>query len=201
MPVFQCAISKRIVWRGKDEEMTNIYTAKHDDPSQGRFEQLRDTLVAYERPRFSPAFVFTSFRIWGPIVVPGDGISEKPDKALSETQLIGDILGTGEATTQPAMYTELATVFRQYIGRAPVTGRKRYLRKYYHSAMNKPLLQREIHEGAAIQQSTRTEMANEYNQNITDKLTPLGWVECAMNGDTPQDKVEVIPNLHIRQLR
>jgi hypothetical protein len=201
MPVFSLSVEKDFAFRANLERFSNIYTAKHTSPNQTNFAAFANTVANWEKGCFGSHVAFKTVRIWGPLEFAGDGISDEPNEATSQTQYLADLTGNGtDPNAQTQIYRELAVVCRWYLGRSPATGRKRFMRKYYHSNMGQALASAVYSEATAMTSAQQSAISSLVN-NLESSLTTAGWTLCAPNGDQPVSAVSTLPNLHIRQLK
>lgn len=123
MPPFAYAVTKRITWRGGQEEFSNVY---HYDHLAGDtiFGDILDALVAKEKTIHRSDVTFVSGRAWGPT---------NAGQAASITRLIKEYSGAGTAPLPAVIPPELCVVASFFVGRSPTTQRKRFLRKYFHT--------------------------------------------------------------------
>ncbi len=200
MGVYAAAITKQFAWRDQQEKFSNVYTVKHSNPTQVNFDALASTLATWEKSNFGPWVSFLTARVWGPLVYPGNGISQQPDKTVSVTQHLSDIPGAGTNGLAGVMYKELCVVGSWYLGRAPGTGRKRFMRKYWHTDMASVPTTASVNDGAAMSQQKKSDITLKLNA-LESNLSSAGWTLCAPNGDTASGPATTLPQFHIRQLR
>src|SRR5215217_594862 len=126
MAPYAVSITKSIQWRGQQENFSNVYHFDTQQPinTDAGWDSLIDQIVASEKTIHSNLVTFRIGRVWGPT-------NQGP--AASETQRIKDLSGTGSMTVGVRIYSEAAVVAHFFVGRRAGTGRKRFLRKFFHS--------------------------------------------------------------------
>lgn len=118
-------ITKRVTWRGFPEEFSNVYHFNSDAsvvPTEQGWHDLANEVATRERPVFGTNVSFVGYRVFGPT----DGT-----KLENQMVAVGDLTGTGSSGGIDIPF-ELCGVASIYVGRNPATGRKRFLRKYWH---------------------------------------------------------------------
>lgn len=125
MAVFGVSITKRIAWRGGQEEFSNVY---HYHTSEGQTfpdDAVIDELVRLEKLIFASNTTFTLARTWGPT-------DQGP--VASVTRTIRDLTGPGSATAHASAYRECAILVSWPLGRYGTRNRPQFLRKYLHTS-------------------------------------------------------------------
>lgn len=117
------AITKRVNFRGINEEFSNVY--HYDVPAitalaLNETDLIIDRLVALEKAVHSSGVSFATARVWETGGTPAE----------NETLRIRDLSGSGTLGSTYTFYKELAVVVNLYTGRSSTTGRRVYLRKY-----------------------------------------------------------------------
>ncbi len=192
MAPYAYSITKRFTFRGAVEEFSNVYHYDHP-PAFTDFDGAVDDLVEAEKLIHAPAVTFVRARAWGPT-------DQGP--AASTTRLMRDLTGTGQLVASGGnIYKELAVVISWYVGRAPLSGRKRFLRKYIHcsarpsssatSGGDDVLTATDLAPFVTFASSIKTLNVNQVNLDI-----------CTPQGDhLPLNTTAAILNrMHIRQL-
>lgn len=197
MAPYAVSITKRITWRGTTEQFSNVYHYDTSSPitTDSGWQSLVDQIVAIEKTIHYNVVTFVTSRVWGPT---------NAGPAASETRLIYDLSGTGSGSGG-RIYAESAVVCQFFLGRASGTGRKRFLRKYYHSqflptsaAGSDPTL-----GIASIAAGDKTPFTTAMNNLKTITVGGSGNDLCTPSGghlpvgSTPQ----ILDHLHIRQFK
>ena len=184
-------------WRGATEEFSNVFHYNHAvGPSEADHQDVVNQIVSAMKPKFGSNVNFLRARVWGPT---------NQGKALSVTKLLTDLSGAGGRTTGTQLPKELSVVCSFYIGRNPATGRKRFLRKYFHCAMlastaagdpalgNSALPVDTINDFTSLMNGIKT--FNAAGANQAHLCTPQG--DQLPLGSDPK----ILPHLHTRQLK
>lgn len=153
MPPYGFSVTKKVTWRGRDEEFSNVYHYIVDPvlaSDTAHLTAMLDGIVAAERPAFGSVVTFVRGRVWGPT---------NQGQAASVTRVVKDYSGVGTQSGTQRIPFELTLVCQYFIGRNPATQRKRFLRKYLHIA----------HAG-----STDAESARLGNDTITTNMRNIG---------------------------
>lgn len=193
MAPYAYSITKRMQFRGQPEEFSNIY---HYDNPPGftDFDGALNAIATTEKTIFPGTVTFLRGRAWGPT-------NQGP--AVSETRSIIDLTGTGTASfLGQNVYNELCIVAQLYVGRG-ATGRKRYLRKYYHLMLMPASGDTFLGTSASIATGSRTPFENALNslKNITVSAQSLPI--CTPQGDhlPVGTNATTLPIPHIRQFK
>lgn len=120
------SITKRVPWRGVNEEFSNVYHYDISTPitTEGGWDDLINAIVAQERPLHYSGITYVRGRVWGPT---------NAGPAASITKRIMDLSGAGTApATGSLLPPEHSVVVQFYMGRNPATQRKTFLRKFFH---------------------------------------------------------------------
>jgi hypothetical protein len=198
LAVYGVSVTKSKMWRGQQEPFSNVYHVKRTNPTNGEIQAITDTIATWEVANHNTDTSFTSKRAWGPFVFSGDGISEKPDEDASQTRYIADMLTLGNRAMGAEIYAELAVGVSWYVGRSPSTGRKRFLRKYYHSTFGVAWTAQQALRGDVLTASNKTQIQS-YLDALESAISAAGWTLCAPNGDEPSASKKIMDHLHIRQ--
>lgn len=194
MAPFGVAITKKVTWRGGDEQFSNVY---HYDMGASltvaEADALANAVVAAEKPAFGTNVTYLQARIFGPT-----------DQGQAANNMIDilDLTGNGSQAGGSDMPFELCLVVENYIGRGP-HGHKQFLRKYLHIC--------KVGSGDVGGPSYG-------NTTITGNMSSIGvayWNRikqvtsssnqhklCSKNGklyDNVSDSPVVLPYLHVRQ--
>lgn len=126
MAPFGVSITKKVTWRGHEEQFSNVYHYDTSTPinTDSGWDSLIDQIVAAEKALFSNVVTWVNARVWGPT---------NGTKAESVTQRVKDLTGVGSITVATAIPYEFTLVGQFYMGRNAGTQRKTFLRKYYHA--------------------------------------------------------------------
>jgi hypothetical protein len=116
-----------IQWRGTEELFSNVFHYNSDvgDPNEATHVSLANAIVGIMRPLYVSKVSFKTYRVWGPT---------NATPAESQTRALGDLTGLGTAGWNSFTPAEETVYGSLYLGRNPATGRKRFLRKYLHTA-------------------------------------------------------------------
>lgn len=193
MPIYAAATRKSANWRGHTEDWSNVYhyfcAAALDTTQAG---DLAAQIVAAEKLCHTSAVTFEDTRVWEAGGTPAE----------NETIVIADASGTGSMSGAVQLYRELAVVVRCDTNRNTSTGRRIYLRKYYH-AMGLPTSTSGVAEGftalAGLNKSTfQTCLETLREVTVTGSVNVL---LCAPGGQTVSDTrpVTVLDYVHVRQ--
>jgi hypothetical protein len=122
--IIGAAITKSLVWRGQEQEFSNVYHYETETLEPGRDEAILDKLVQLERTIHTNGVTFKKGRTWGP----ADGTA-----AANVTRAIKDYTGTGSLTNAGLFYREFAVLVIWPLGRYGTRNRPQYLRKWLHT--------------------------------------------------------------------
>lgn len=192
MAVFAVSITKRINWRGSNQEFSNVYHYK-----TGLMEPFPDTTIINkvadaERPIHGGQVEFVRGRTWGPT----EGTQEN-NKMREVVQLSGN--GTGP--DQSGFYRELAIMVYWPLGRYGSRNRPQYLRKWLHT-QNPMSTVTDYVEGnvrdTTIPAALQTYIDRVSNVNAYLVITDVEL--CTKTGRTPIGAAQRYPYLEHRQL-
>jgi hypothetical protein len=197
MAPYAVSLTKKITWRGKDEQFSNVY---HYDLStvintESGWDALINAIKNLEDDVHSSAVTYQQARVWGPT-------NQGP--AASETRRILDLSGTGQMTVATRIYAEAAVVVQFYLGRNPATGRKRFLRKFFHSQGVPSSTSVDVSTGVGpLTSADKTLYVNTMNSLKTLTVGGFSHDICAPNGDhlPLNTSPQVLDHLHIRQFK
>lgn len=198
MPPYAISITKDISFRGGRERFSNIYHYDVDNVinTESGWSNMVDQIVALEKVLHSTIVQYKEARVWGPT-------NQGPTASI--TRLIKDLSGTGSGNGSGTLYPELCLVGSFYIGRAPATNRKRFLRKYLHvgALAVSPAGSGQVEGKTALQAGDKSPVTT--FMNALKELT-VGGVQhhlCTPQGDhlplgaTPK----VLDYVHVRQFK
>lgn len=123
MPVIGISILKSTLFRGVQQEFSNVYYYEADLPTTAvQAETLIDSIVATEKKLHASVVNFLFARCWS-----AGGTKEQNQMIFQKP-----LSGTGSASENVAMDRERALLVRWRAG-VDKRGKPVYLRKYYHS--------------------------------------------------------------------
>lgn len=194
MAPFGFQITKKVTWRGADEQFSNVYHYELGSTlSATEADAFIDALVTAERPAFGSNVTFIQGRAFGPT---NQGQAANQMISIRDMSLAGTQAGGSDLPYEETLVVE------NFIGRGPA-GRKQFLRKYLHickvgagdvgaaSLGNGTITANLISIGTTYWNRVKQITANS-NQ----------WKLCTKNGklyDNIADSPVVLPHLHIRQ--
>lgn len=198
MAPFAVSITKRVLFRGSQEQFSNVY---HYDLSttintDAGWDDLIAAIVAKERPFHSTQVTFVEGRVWGPT---------NQGQLQSITRRITDLTGTGQNSGGGEIWPELCIVASFFVGRNPATQRKRFLRKYFHV---QALMASTGGSGATLGRAPlaaadKTPIANAMNDLKTITIGTAPHDLCTPQGDHLPlgSSPKVLDHLHVRQFK
>lgn len=196
MAIYGVSINKSTSFRGVTEIFSNVYhysLATNLDSTLAA--NLVDQLAAAEKLCHSINVTFEDGRVWS--------VGGTPSQ--NETIVIRDLTGAGTMTTNVGQFKESAIVVRCDTNRNTSTGRRIYLRKYYHSC-GLTSGSNAMFEGSTALTTTQTDPFKTSFESIRElTLTPGSILVtlCAPGGQQVSDSrpVSVLPYPHTRQFR
>lgn len=206
MAPYGFSLTKEITWRGGLERFSNVYHYNIPGATTEGFgwDAFLADLMDRERRLFSDQVNYVEGRAWGPTY---EAKNETPQlKADSITQYIGDLVGAGYVAdiTGPDVYRESAVVVSWYVGRNPTTGRKRFLRKYFHVCRLNAAEPEGVVVGGDPMSAALIENYRSWYDGLKN-ITSGGIVYniCTPGGDELPlgTETKILPHLHIRQLK
>jgi hypothetical protein len=195
MAPYGLSITMGFPWRGKTEEFSNVFHYDAPFPTlEAEWPLLVQQVANTMKVSFSSEVSFLRGRIWGPT---------NGSQADSLTRYLGDIGGVGGRTTGTDIPKELSVVTSLYMGRNPATGRKRFLRKYWHCGK----LSSGAAGGASLGNTALpVDTCNDFN-TMMNAMKSVGvgsgnYYLCTPSGDRvpPLTSSACLPHLHTRQL-
>lgn len=196
MPVYGVSVTKSSQFQGGLEKWSNVYhyfCAAALDATLGA--NLVDQIAVAEKLCHTANATFEDGRVWE--------VGGSP--AENETIIIQDLSGTGSMSVGTALWKEACHVVRCDTNRTTTTGKRIYLRKYYH-AMALPVADATGAIGqTALASGNKTPFQTclETLREVT--LTPgsVAVFLCAPGGQQVSDTrpVTVLDFLHTRQYR
>jgi hypothetical protein len=196
MALYGVSITKQTLWRGNQEQFSNVYHYNLASTLDVTLAQnLIDQLETAEKLVHTNNVDFLTGRVW----------EAGGSPAANETILIADLTGSGSAVNTQAMYKELAVVCRIDTARNTSTGRKIYLRKYIHSTALNATNSGAVAGTGTLTAGNKTPFET-YIASIRElSLTPgpVSVFLAAPGGQQVSDSSpsEVLDYLHIRQFR
>jgi hypothetical protein len=118
------AINKTIPFRGTEHPVSNVYHYEVPADLAGGYQGIVDDIVNAEAELHSSLVKFVSARVWSAGGTP----------AQNQTLLITDLTGVGARSQMAALDSERAVLLQWDAGRSDSTGRRIYLRKWFHVA-------------------------------------------------------------------
>lgn len=186
MATFKCAVVKKTLFQGRDEDFANVYTFKTPgSATDSELEAIADAFVTAEKLLHATTVTFTGVQVW--------------DVGLSPNYMrVSKILtGTGSATPHTSMYKECAVLFTAPLPRRQGALRtiRRDLRKWYHTCA-----QTELTADGSTADPEPTAGTREANHiTFLNGALPNGAVICAPNGDERTGSWTRRPYLEHRQ--
>lgn len=126
MAIYAASVTKSRSWHGATEKWSNVYhysLATNLDVTLAT--DLVDQIAAAEKLCHATTVTFEDGRVWE--------VGGTP--AQNETIVIRDLSGTGSVAPSAAYYLESTIVARCDTNRNTSTGKRIYLRKYYHTGV------------------------------------------------------------------
>ena len=123
MPKTSISISKTILWRGAQEEFSNVYTYDGPTPDVALAESLINAISDAERAIFANTVTFKQGRAWTAGGTP----------AQNETILIKDLSGPGSNQSGGQMNAEQCYLVEWKTARPSATGKPVRLKKFLHT--------------------------------------------------------------------
>lgn len=195
MAITACAVTKSTSWRGGTEFFSNVYhyfSSTNLDVALAT--DLADFLIDAEKSVHTSQVTFEHARVWEA----GGSPTE------NETLVIRDASGTGILGNSGGMFKEACVVTRIDTNRNTSTGRRIYLRKFYHSC-GLPSASSDMYEGEVALTATQTGPFKTIVEQIREATLTGGIAVflCAPGGQLVNDSrpVTVDPYLHTRQFR
>lgn len=196
MGIYAASVTKSDVWRGVTEKWSNVYhyfLATNLDATLAA--NLIDQIAAAEKLCHANSVTFEDGRVWS--------VGGTP--AQNETIVIQDLSGVGSLSGDTSYYKESTVVARCDTNRNTSTGRRIYLRKYYHT-MSLTSGTAAMHNGSAALTSTQKAEAKLCLETLREvTLSPGGILVtlCAPGGQLVSDSrpVTVLDFVHTRQFR
>lgn len=198
MPPFAVSVTKRVLWRGIQEQFSNIYHYNVDAVllTEAGWPDLINAVVAAEKPAFGTNVTYVSGRAWGPT-------DQDPEDSV--TRAVIDLSGTGTQAGTGQIPLEQTLVVQKYIGRSRIHNRKRFLRKYLHIARASSTAAESARMGNDILGSNELNIGTEYGNRIQSvTVGPNTNPLCAPDGTLHTNAGAswvVLPHFHIRQFR
>lgn len=196
MAIYGVEVTKSVTWRDTTEKFSNVYhysLATNLDSTLAT--DLVDQIAAAEKLCHGLAVTFEDGRVWS--------VGGTPSQ--NETIVIRDLSGTGSAASNAGYYVESAYVVRCDTNRNTTTGRRIYLRKYYHT-LNMVSSTQGMLSGANAITSTQWALVKTCMESLRELTLSPGSILvtlCAPGGQQVSDSrpVTVLPHLHTRQFR
>ena len=193
MPDLAVSITKSTSWRGHSEQFSNVYHYTYGHAmSNAVADRLILALKAIEATVHTTQAAFVNARVWETGGTPAE----------NETIRILDLTGTGSLSTAAALYKELAAVGRIDSGRNSTTGRKIYLRKYYHPCAS-PTSSSDANTGVAPMGSSMESVVQAAMNNIRLVVPATGedYSLTSPSGQvvSPTAPTSVLPYFRVRQ--
>lgn len=122
MAVFAVRIIKRDTYFGESREFGNTYHYRTIPGQVFEDQRVAEYLRDQEQPLLQDSVAFDRWETYGPTDGPA---------AANVIRDGGSLAGSGQATSISGMYKELCVLVTWEISRAPVTNRRRWLRKFF----------------------------------------------------------------------
>lgn len=188
MAVFAVSITKRMTWRGQNQEFSNVYHYKTGVGTPFDDALAVADIVAAEKACHTTDITFQVARTWGPT----DG-----SQAASVTREIIDLTGTGVRTPLATFYKELAILVVWPLGRYGSRNRPQFLRKWLHLGDQAGISTTNWSSGSVT--ATANTVVTNYI-NAVDSVGPGPYDICAKGGEEPISAGSMYPYLEHRQL-
>lgn len=196
MGIYAVQVNKSSSFQGVTEFWSNVYhyfLATSLDVTLAT--DLVDQIAAAEKLCHGNLVTFEDGRVWS--------VGGTP--AQNETVVIRDLSGTGSMTVSTGMWKESTVVARCDTNRNTSTGRRIYLRKYYHSC-GLTSGSTNHYDGSGALTTTQTGPMKTCLETLREvSLTPgpINVQLCAPGGQLVSDSrpVTVLSFLHTRQFR
>lgn len=196
MAVYGVSVRKSTPWQGHTESWDNVYhfsLATNLDVALAT--DLVDQVAAAEKLCHDSTVAFEDGRVWS--------VGGTPQQ--NETIVIRDLSGNGAGVYTGGMFIESCVVVRCDTNRNTSTGRRIYLRKYYHTC-GVPSSTLGHYEGTTALGSTQKAPAQTCMETVRELLLSPGSILvtlCAPGGQQVSDSrpVTVLDYLHSRQFR
>lgn len=122
MPLFALQITKKVSFRGADQEFSNRYVYKGSVMTPGQAQVLATNVKALEVPLHSTDVTFLRWNVWT------TGGTPSQNNMVNQ----GTLTGTGSQNTDTSFDRERA-VLVQWPAGVNIRGQPVYLRKWFHS--------------------------------------------------------------------
>lgn len=196
MAIYAASVRKSRSWKGATEYWDNVYhfsLATNLDSTLAT--DLVDQIATAEKLAHSSSVTFEDGRVWS--------VGGTP--AQNETVVIRDLSGTGSASGTGGMWPEVCLVARCDTNRNTSTGRRIYLRKYYHTNAV-PSATTAMLEGSTALTSTQTALVRTCLETLREVTLSPGSILvtlCAPGGQQVSDSrpVSALNYLATRQFR
>lgn len=196
MPIYGASVTKSSTFQGATEKWSNVYHYSCAAALDATLcDNLIDQIATAEKLIHTSVATFEDGRVWEVGGTPAE----------NETISIRDLSGGGSLTSGTVIFKEATVVVRCDTNRNTSTGKRIYLRKYYHS-LALPVADTTAGIGAAVLASgnkTPFQTCMETLREVT--LTPgsVAVFLCAPGGQVVSDTrpVTVLDYLHTRQFR
>jgi hypothetical protein len=190
------SVNKSRSFRGKTEIWSNVYhysLATNLDVTLAT--DLVDQIATAEKLCHSSGVTFEDGRVWEVGGTPAE----------NETIVIRDLSGTGALAALDSTYAEACVVARCDTNRNTSTGRRIYLRKYYHMGVMPSATTGSLNGSATLPVGTTGPVKTclETLREVTLSPGSILVTLCAPGGQQVSDSrpVTVLDYLHIRQFR
>lgn len=177
MAVFALSITKRIAYRGGQQEFSNVYHYKTLSVEAFNDNNVMDDIIGAEREIHSNEVTFVVARTWGPTDGPA---------SASVTRVIRDLSGVGTHTPDPNFPRENAFLVSWPLGRYGSRNRPQFLRKWVHS-MTAPGLAPATANNGGVAITTFPSRLPTYITDVTEADNGVGDVLplCSASGKVP----------------
>lgn len=195
MAITAVSVTKSATWRGATEKWSNVYhyfSAANLDVTTAT--DLVNQIATAEKLCHANNVTFEDGRAWSAGGAP----------SANETIVIVDLSGTGSLTGDTSYYIESTLVARCDTNRNTATGKRIYLRKYYHT-LSITSGTAGMHNGSAALGTTQKAEVKTCLETLREVLL-TGGVNvqlCAPGGQIVSDSrpVTVLDYVHTRQFR